>query len=260
MGEVEKIKTVCRSCHGGCGVIAHRQDGRVIKVVGDPDSPISFGIMCTKGLAVTQLAYHPDRVLYPMIKTADKWNRVSWDEAMGTIVEKFNDVTEKYGSEAIIIGQGTGRDYESHFSRFGNLLNTPNVLTAGHMCYLSRTAVTLITCGNLPICDYQNNPKCIVLWGVNPLWSNQDEYKGVNLWRAYENGAKLIVIDPRKSFMSDKAEVWLQIRPGTDAAMALGWLRVIIEEELYDREFVDEHFHKWDTVVGRVMNDYPLGV
>ena len=92
--------------------------------------------MCAKGLSITQLAYHPDRILYPMKKTNKGWLRISWDEALNIITEKFNKVIETYGPEAIIIGQGTGRDYESHFSRFGNLLGTPNMLTAGHMCYL----------------------------------------------------------------------------------------------------------------------------
>jgi anaerobic selenocysteine-containing dehydrogenase len=258
MEEVEKIKTVCRSCHGGCGVIAFAKDGKVIKVEGDPDSPISHGTMCAKGLAITQLAYHPDRILYPMKKSGEGWERITWDEALATTAEKFKGVIEKYGAEAIIVGQGTGRDYESHFSRFGNLLGTPNILTAGHMCYLSRTGATLITCGNLPVCDYENNPQCLVMWGCNPLWTNPDEYKGAGFWQAFKSGAKLIVIDPRKGFLAKKADLWLQVRPGTDAALAMGLFHVIVEEELYDREFVTEHVHGWDAFVERVRTNYPL--
>ncbi|MDO9122829.1 MAG: molybdopterin-dependent oxidoreductase, partial [Deltaproteobacteria bacterium] len=124
MEEVKKIRTACRSCHGGCGVIAHVKDGRVIKVEGDPDSPISHGTLCTKGLAITQLAYHPDRILYPMkragAKGEGKWERITWDEALNTIVEKFKKVIAEYGPESIVVGQGTGRDYESHLYRFAN--------------------------------------------------------------------------------------------------------------------------------------------
>ncbi|MFX1501688.1 MAG: molybdopterin-dependent oxidoreductase [Promethearchaeota archaeon] len=258
MEKVEKIRTVCRSCHGGCGVIAHVKNDRVIKVEGDPESPISCGSMCSKGLAITQLAYHPDRILYPMKKNGRDWQRISWEEALDTITEKFNDIITKFGPEAIIIGQGTGRDYESHFSRFGNLLGTPNMLTAGHMCYLSRVGASLTTCGRHPVCDYVNNPKCIIIWGCNPLWTNPDEYKGISFWWAYEKGAKLIVIDPRKGFLAKKADQWLQIRPGTDAALALGFFRAIIEEELYDKEFVKHNIHGWNEFVERVMTDYPL--
>jgi anaerobic selenocysteine-containing dehydrogenase len=79
MSDVKKVRTACRQCHGGCGVIAHVQDGKVIKVEGDSESPISRGTLCSKGLSVTQLAYHPDRILHPMRKTTQGWQRISWD-------------------------------------------------------------------------------------------------------------------------------------------------------------------------------------
>jgi anaerobic selenocysteine-containing dehydrogenase len=108
MDEVKSIQTSCRGCHGGCGVIAYVKDGRVIKVEGDPESPISRGTMCSKGLAITQLAYHPDRVLYPMRKGDGGWERISWDEALDTISERFKEVIQEHGPESIVIGQGTG--------------------------------------------------------------------------------------------------------------------------------------------------------
>ncbi len=257
MGEALKIRTACRQCHGGCGVIAHVRDGKVIKVEGDPDSPLSHGTLCSKGLSVTQLAYHPDRILHPMKKTGKGWERISWDEALDTIKEKFEAVIAEYGPESIVIGQGTGRDYESHLYRFANQLGTPNVLTAGHMCYVSRVASTLITVGNLPICDYDGGPKCIVMWACNPQWTNPDEYKGEGFWRAYKKGAKLIVIDPRKGFLANKADLWLQLRPGTDGALAMGFHQVIIEEELYDRDFVENHINGWEAFKERVK-EYPI--
>jgi anaerobic selenocysteine-containing dehydrogenase len=159
MTGVKQVRTVCRSCHGGCGVIAHVKGGQVVKVEGDPESPISHGSMCTKGLAITQLAYHPDRILYPMKKNGGNWERITWDEALDTVSAKFKEVIEEFGPESIVVGQGTGRDFESHFSRFGNLLGTPNMITAGHMCYLSRIGATLTTCGRHPAIDYANNPK-----------------------------------------------------------------------------------------------------
>ena len=257
MSEVKKVRTACRQCHGGCGVIAHVRNGKVIKVEGDPESPISRGTLCSKGLSVTQLAYHPDRILHPMRKTSQGWERISWSEALDTIAAKFNAVIEDYGPESIVVGQGTGRDYESHLYRFANQLGTPNVLTAGHMCYVSRVASTLITLGNLPICDYEGGPKCIVAWGCNPQWTNPDEYKGEGFWRAYKKGAKLICIDPRKGFVAKKADLWLQLRPGTDAALAMGFHQVILEEELYDRTFTENYINGWDAFKERVQ-DYPL--
>ncbi len=258
MGEVKKIRTACRSCHGGCGVIAHVQDGKVIKVEGDPKSPLSYGTLCSKGLAITQLAYHPERIRHPMKKVDGKWKQITWDEALDTITAKFKEVIAAHGPEAIVIGQGTGRDYESHLYRFANMLGTPNVLTAGHMCYVSRVASTLITCGNLPICDYRGEPKLIVMWACNPQWTNPDEYKGVDFWKAHKKGARLICVDPRKGFVAKRADLWLQLRPGTDAALAMGFHRVIMEEGLYDREFVAIYIHGWEAFRERVMKDYPL--
>jgi len=263
MGEVKKVKTHCRSCHGACGVIAHVKDGKVIKVEGNPDSPISRGTLCTKGLSITQLAYHPDRIIYPMKKVGEKlsgkWERITWDEALDTIATKFQAVVDEFGPEYILVGQGTGRDYESHLYRFANLLGTPNVLTAGHFCYVSRVSTSLITCGNLPVVDYYiNRPRLVVMWACNPMWTNPDEYKGENFYRAYKQGTKIISIDPRKSFYSGKADLWLQLRPGTDAALAFGFHRVILEEELYEKDFAENYIHGWEAFKERVMKDYPL--
>jgi anaerobic selenocysteine-containing dehydrogenase len=238
-------------------VIAHVKDGQVTKVEGDLEAPIGHGTMCSKGLAVLQLAYHPDRILYPMQKTDSGWERISWDQALDTIADRFRGVIEKHGPESIVVGQGTGRDYESFLYRFANLLGTPNVLTAGHMCYVSRVGATLITCGNLPVSDFEGEPKCLVVWANNPLWTNPDEYKGVDFWNALRKGSKLIVIDPRHGFLARKADLWLQLRPGTDAALALGFLKVILDEGLFDACFVERFVHGWDAFVERV-NEYPL--
>lgn len=257
MKEIKRVKTVCRSCHGGCGVIVTVEDGKAVKVEPNPDFPIGGGALCTKGLAITQLAYHPDRIIYPMKKAKSGWTRITWDEALDTVANKFKEVIAKHGPEAILVGQGTGRDYESHFSRFGNLLNTPNILTAGHMCYLSRIATNLTTCGRHPVVDYPGQPKCLVNWGCNAQWSNPDEYKGVDVWGAIQKGAKLIVIDTRYNFLAKKADLFLRVRPGTDAALALGFFRVIVDEGLYDKEFVDKYVHGWEPFLKR-LDEFPL--
>lgn len=245
MGEIQKMRTACRSCHGGCGVIALVQDGRLLKVEPDPDSPISEGTLCSKALAIKQLVYHPKRITFPLKKLNGKWVRVDWDEALETIATAFKRIIKESGPEAICIGQGTGRDYESFLYRFANLLGTPNVITAGHMCYVSRVGACLVTCGNLPVCDYDGEPSLVMVWANNTPWTNPDEYKGVKLMKALKKGAKLIVIDPRRVYLAQRADLHLQLRPGTDAALAIGMLRVIIEEDLYDHEFVPQYVHGW---------------
>ncbi|MFC1977528.1 molybdopterin-dependent oxidoreductase [Chloroflexota bacterium] len=186
-GEGQIIKSNCRGCHGGCGVLVHVNNGTIVRIEGDPDFSTNHGSMCSKGLAFKQLVYHPDRIKYPLKRTGKKgegkWQRISWDEALGTIADKLKQVVRDYGAESVALGQGTAREYESFLARFANLMGTPNIFGASHMCYVPRVGASLITCGNLPICDYDNNPKCVMLWGSNVVWTNPDEYTGGNLCR-----------------------------------------------------------------------------
>jgi len=258
--EERVVKSYCRNCHGGCGVLVHVKEGRIVKIEGDPEFPSNLGSMCSKGLASIQLVYHPDRLTYPMKRAGNKgegkWERISWDEALDTISSKLKQVITENGAESIALGYGTGRNYESFLYRFANRLGTPNVLTAGHMCYGPRIAATAITCGKLPVGDFDNNPACVMVWGNNVVWTNPDEQVGVKLSRVISNGAKLIVVDPRLTHLASKADIWMQLRPGTDTALALGMANVIINERLYDEAFVRDYVYGWDEFVERVQ-EYP---
>ncbi|HUT69291.1 MAG TPA: molybdopterin-dependent oxidoreductase [Desulfatiglandales bacterium] len=254
-------KSHCRMCHGGCGVLVYVKDGKVAKIAGDPDCPINHGTLCTKGLASAQLAYHPDRLTYPVKRVGPKasgtWERISWDEALDTIAERILDYKEKHGPESVVFGYGTGRENEAVIYRIANCLGSPNVLTAGHFCYGPRISSGIITCGTNPIVDYEHFPKCVISWGNNVTIVNADEYKGEGFSEALDHGAKLISVDPRFTRIAARADIWLPLRPGTDAALALGMLNVIVNEKLYDKEFVEKYTHGWEQFVKRV-NEYPL--
>ncbi len=255
------VKSHCRMCHGGCGVLVYTKKGKVAKISGDPACPINRGTICSKAMASAQLAYHPDRLTHPVKrigpKGSGKWERISWDSALDIIAEKILTYKESHGAESVVLGYGTGRENEAAIYRMANLLGSPNVLTAGHFCYGPRIATSIITCGSNPIVDYENHPKCVMVWGNNIVISNPDEYKGEGFSSAVERGAKLIVVDPRLTRMAARADIWLQLRPGTDTALAFGMLNVIISEKLYDRDFVENHVHGWEPFVKRV-NEYPL--
>jgi anaerobic selenocysteine-containing dehydrogenase len=255
------VKSHCRMCHGGCGVLVYVKDGKAVKIAGDPDCPINHGTLCAKGFGSIQLAYHPDRLTYPVKRVGPKasgqWERISWDDALNTLAERIGNYKDHYGAESIVMGYGTGRENEAVIYRFANLLGSPNVLTAGHFCYGPRIATSIITCGTNPIADYENKPNCIMVWGNNIVISNPDEYKGEHFSVALNQGAKLIAVDPRLTRIAARADVWLQLRPGTDAALALGLLNVIVNEGLYDKEFVEHYVHGWEPFVKRV-NEYPV--
>ncbi len=255
------VRSHCRNCHGGCGVLVYVKDGRIAKIAGDPDCPINHGTLCSKGLASTQLVYHPDRLTFPVRrvgpKASGKWERISWDEALDTIAERILAYKERYGAESIVFGYGTGRENEAVIYRIANLLGSPNVLTAGHFCYGPRIATSILTCGTNPIVDYENHPRCLMMWGNNVVISNPDCYKGEPFSVALDAGAKLIVVDPRLTRAAARADLWLPLRPGTDTALALGLANVIVNEGLYDREFVEHYTHGWEEFVKRV-NEYPL--
>ena len=255
------VKSHCRMCHGGCGVLVYLKDGKIAKIAGDPDCPINHGTLCSKGIGASQLVYHPDRLTYPVkrigSKGSGKWERISWDEALDTIAEKILSYKASFGAESIVMGYGTGRENEAVIYRFANLLGSPNTLTAGHFCYGPRIATTIITCGTNPIVDYENKPKCVMVWGNNLVISNPDCYKGEPFSTTLDAGAKLIAVDPRLTRIAARADIWLPLRPGTDTALALGMCNVIIREKRYDREFVENYVHGWEAFIRRV-NEYPL--
>ncbi len=255
------IRTNCRACHGGCGVLVTVKNGVIDRIEGDPEFPTNHGTICSKGLAFKQLVYHPDRLKFPLKRAGERgqggWERITWDEALDTIARKLYHYKAEFGAESIVLAQGTSREFESFLSRFANLLGTPNVMGAGYMCYLSRVVAALSVCGKLPIVDYEGNPQCVMVWGNNVVWNNADEYTGENLMRVLSEGAKLIVVDPRLTYLAGRADIWLQLRPGTDTALMLAMANVIIEEGWYDRDFVDTYVHGWDEFRARVK-EYSL--
>ena len=260
------VKSACRMCHGVCGVLVHMRNGRVVKVTGDPDCPTSNGYICAKGKASVDLLYHPDRLKFPLKRVGargeNRWQRISWDEALDTIAEKLLKIKHEFGVESIVVTQGTGRPYTTFFGRFKNCLGTPNQVGGKHICFFPRLVASAMTCGTLPICDYYGfgglYPNCVVVWGCNITESGaSDGMCGYQLTRTAKSGAKLIVIDPRRISIASKADHWLQLRPGTDDALALGMLHVIIKDGLYDKEFVEKWTVGFDELAERVESYSP---
>ena len=278
---VYKVRTCAWSPPGdhpvGCGMFLTVKDGKVVKVEGDPDHPISQGRLCPRCLALDEVMYHPDRIMHPMKRDKcdrgkDAWTETTWDEALDIIEENVNRIKEVWGPESIVVYQGTGRESTLYAPAMGAaVLQTPNAsfMMSGYSCYGPRCAVADFVLGaGYPEMDYAaffhdryddpryEIPKYILIWGKNPIYSNPDGLFGHAVIDLMKRGSKLITVDPRVTWLGVHAEYHLQLRPGTDAAVALGMLNVIINENLYDRDFTEKWCFGFEALAERVQ-DYP---
>jgi len=244
---VQQFHTYCAMCQSRCGVLATVEDGELKSVNSDAAHP--NGCICVKGTAAPEIVYSSDRLQYPMMRTRPKgerepgWVRISWDDAMNLVASRLLDIKAKCGPEAVAFGVGTASggatsDFFTWCWRLANSFGSPNLMTATHICNWTRDSGAQYTYGvGTPRPDY-DNARCILLWGFNPHASWPAD--AVRIMRAKARGAKVIVIDPRKAGVVDKANIWLRVRPGSDGALALSMIHVLLEENLYDENFVRE--------------------
>lgn len=249
------LKSVCRSCHGGCGVLLHVRDGRLVKIEGDREGPLNHGRLCPIGTVTLDIVYNPKRQHHPMRRIGPRgsgqWARITWDEALDEIAARLDAIRKEFGPEAIALGTGTGRHHIRWVSRFGNALGTPNWCEPGFaQCFHPRVNTCILTFGDFPVSDFTSGtpPACMLFWGHNPLNSGPDGETRFNVREALDTNPKIIVVDPRETDLAKRAEVWLQLRPGTDDALALAMLNVIIDEELHDAPFVARWTHGFDQL------------
>jgi len=250
------VRSTCGFCYAGCGILVHVDNGKAVKIEGDPESPVNRGLLCKKALASLEFLYHPERLRYPLKRKGNrgegKWQKISWDEALGLISERLKSTKKNSGAESVVFIQGAAKGLQETFlRRFANVFGTPNLASMGHVCFLPRKFGSLMTFGYYPCADYDYPPSCIMVWASNK--PKIAEYQ--KTLDATENGAKLIVIDPRKTELARQADVWARLRPGSDLALALGMINVLIKEELYDKPFVDEWAVGFDELK-RHIEDY----
>ncbi|MEM4723894.1 MAG: molybdopterin-dependent oxidoreductase [Candidatus Hadarchaeum sp.] len=239
VGDSRVIKTVCRICSGECGLDVYVHDGKIVKVEGMKEHPINRGEICPKAEAAIDYVYSPDRLKYPLKRDGDSWKRISWDEALTTIALELTRIKKEYGSRALAVYLGQGIDYYEnkwYARRFCDVYGTPGYYSVDSMCYRARVIAHRLTYGAMSVAD-QENSKCILMWARNEY--NAILPRAKKALKALENGAKLIVVDPVRTFFAKRADIHLRPRPGTDCALALAMLNVIISEGLYDKEFVE---------------------
>ena len=257
------VKTACHACHGGCGALVTMENGIPVDIRPDPDAPLSKGRLCPKGYAGIELMNDPRRLKYPMKRIGErgegKWQRISWDEAYDLTAKGIQGIIDKYGAESILMAQGTGRRTSMHVCRFNNVIGSPNWIEPGTaQCWFPRVTTGNLTFGSAMIVDYYGDvrPECILVWGSNPTVSGADGELQFHIRDCMKAGTKLIVVDPRRTELAAKADIWLQIRPGTDAALALGMMNIMIEENLCDTEFIDKWCYGFEELKARCA-EYP---
>lgn len=263
-------------CHNGCGLLFYTKDDKLEKIEGDPNNPYNSGRLCMRCLNLMESMYHEDRLKWPLKRVGErgenKWERISWDEALDIIEVNVRKIQKEYGSESIAGIEGTGRNICWQvplltYAGFGS----PNFgfgFLSGDSCFCPRAAFQGVCQGDFTVCDcsqfhedrFDNPeykvPEVIMVWGNNPIYSNSDDFLGHWIVECMKRGTKLIVVDPKLTWLASKADYWLRLRPGTDAALALGMLNVIIGEELYDKEFVENWTYGIDELAERVK-EYP---
>jgi anaerobic selenocysteine-containing dehydrogenase len=261
--DIRWVKTHCaRMDHGGCAILVGVQNGKIVKVKGDPDGYFNKGYICPKGVVSPDRLTHPDRLKYPLKRIGKrgggKWERISWEEALHYTADSLNKIKEEYGSKSVAFGVGMPKGLE-HFVliRLANLFGSPNVIASQDVCHAPREITGIHTCGFYPVADFHHKSKLVILWGSNITSTNEEGEICSILVEQMKQGTDVIVIDPRKIDMVDKSKKWLQIRPGTDNALALAFLNVIIEESLYDKEFVEKWTYGFEELAEHVKQYTP---
>jgi len=268
------ITSMCGVCPAGCGVHVHLKEGKI-----DHMTPIKGhpqGIICPRGMQAREIVYSPDRLLYPQQRTGERgkghFERITWDEAYNRIVDTLHRIAQEFGPEAIAIYTGRGNfefglnemfapDHTAESSANAVLFpfGSPNATGVGSLCYASYGMIASRACFG----DYMRNvtedlehADLILVWGENPATDSPP----LNLRRireAQKRGAKVVVIDHRRSETARATHAeWLGIRPGTDGALALGLIHVLLTEGLYDHSFVERWMHGFEAL-RRYVRDFP---
>lgn len=254
---VQIVKSACGICQTGCGILVESDGARIQKISGDPDSPINKGRLCSKGAASLEYLQHPGRLKKPLKRLGPRgsgsWAEISWDEAWDRVAENLLKTKAACGPEGLVFIRGSFKGgYEgAHLARLANVLGAPNVASMAPVCYVPRVNGNQLTYGFEPLPDYAYPPAGILVWGANLAETRIGEHQ--DLMAAVDRGAGLVVVDPRRTPLAERAAVWLQLRPGSDLALALALIHTLIEEERFDRAFVDQWCLGFDELRAHVL-------
>jgi len=256
------VATFCEICFWKCGVLAHVKDGRVTKITGNPDHPLSRGRLCPRGTGGIGLLYDPDRLKKPLVRVNKRgeevFEEVSWDAALNRVAEGMDKIKKKYGPQAMaLFTHGYGGSWFKHLMK---AYGSPNIAAPSYaQCRGPREVAFTITYGQgvgSPEAIDIENARCLTLIGAH-LGENMHNTQVQEMSDALDRGMGMVVVDPRYSVAASKAKFWLPIKPGTDIALLLAWMNVIIGEKLYDADYVAKHTLGFEQLKEHVKDKTP---
>ena len=255
--DVKEVFTDCTLCYHSCGTVVTVEDGKAVKIEGLKSHPLNKGKLCPKGEAALEHIYAPHRLKYPLKKVNGNWERVSWDQALEEIAGKLLQLKKEFGPSVLGVFSGSigveNLEMAGLTQRFKAAFGSPNFFSVESICYRMRIRTRQITFGKYPTEELDSN--LYILWGHNP--DESDFPLQLALEENLKKGAKLVVIDPKKIPLADRADMYLRIRPGTDGAMALAMINVIINENLTDRDFIEKYTIGFDKLVPHIQKYTP---
>ena len=259
------VRTTCRLCLVRCGMLVEAHDGAAprVHVKGDRAHPLSRGYLCPKGKASVDMTLSPKRVLYPLrrdgARGAGRWRRVTWDEALDDIAARLKSIIAEHGARAVAVQSLPPKDYFA-YDLFLDAIGSPTFFKHdSHQCFTPQLIADVLSYGNLltyPAFTELNGTDVLVLWGINLAETNASKHQRVR--DATRKGCRTIVVDPRPTQAAREAALWLRVRPGTDAALALGILNAMIANGWYDRAFVAQWTLGFEALAARAAQ-YPPG-
>lgn len=259
---IRTVPTFCNICFWQCGAIATVRDGKLWKIEGNPRDPLSHGRLCPRGTGGIGAHFDPDRLRSPLVRVSErgeeKWKAVTWDEALTFVADRMQKIKTEYGPESFAAFiHGLGGTFFKHTLR---AYGTDNIAAPSFaQCRGPRDVGFTLTYGDdvsaLERTDIEN-AKCLVLIGSH-IGENMHNTQVQEFAEAVGRGASIIVADPRFSTAASKAKFYLPVKPGTDIALLLAWMNVIVSEKLYDREYVDKYGFGFEQFVAEIQTYTP---
>ena len=260
--EQEMIKDgVCRMCHDSCQTKIHIRQGRATQI-----DMVDQGVVdtCPRWKAQLDFVYHPDRLKYPLKRVGERgagsFVQISWDEALDTIAGKLQKIKTEYGAESVVFWIAYTKEPRPYFHRLTHAFGSPHYCTESSNCFSATMLAATLTYGQgyggimEDSVNIDPASKCKLMWSSSV--ENSYPWRWKDHLEARQKGLKLIVIDPRRTTIASMADLHLQLRPGTDGALALGLMNVIINEQLYDKEFVEKWTVGFDDLK-KLVQEYP---